>query len=424
VSVAPAAQSDSLRSHGTEPGTQISRLENGLRIVTRSRRETKAVALNLAVLAGSRDENGATAGAAHVMEHLFFQGTDRARTTDDVLAPIVARGGSFNAGTEREIIGFFVDAPATALPVALEQLGDVIVNARFDEARLDKVRGVVIEELRRRGNDAAQLARDTFTDLVLADHPAHHSPGGTVENVRAISLDALWRYRRDRFRAGNMVLAVVGRADHSEVVERVAEALGSVPTGASPREAAPFPRSHGTVHELNAGRTTTHIVLGVATPGLNSIERYPLAVIAAVLGRAGRRLRRELREDRALTYSVSANFGALSDVGVLSIATGVDSQRSDEAIEAINAELDALCSHGVTDEELATAKGYLEGRTYLSEERNLAQARRISSQELLGLAQSLDEYIRKIERVTREEVHAVAREYLNSTDAVRVIVRP
>ena len=109
---------------------------------------------------------------------------------------------------------------------------------------------------------------------------------------------------------------------------------------------------------------------------------------------------------------------------VLSIATGVDTERCNEAIEAINAELESLRRDGVTDAELATAQGYLEGRTYLGEERNLAQARRISSQELLGLPQSLDEYIRKIKRVTREEIHAVAGEYLNPTDAVRVIVRP
>jgi predicted Zn-dependent peptidase len=358
------------------------------------------------------------------MEHLFFQGTARARTTDDVIGPIVARGGSFNAGTEREIIGFFVDAPATALPVALEQLGDVIVNARFDEARLEKVRSVVIEELRRRRNDAAQLARDTFTDLVLADHPAHHSPGGTVENVRAISLEALWSYRFERFRAGNMVLAVVGRADHEDVVNHVSEALGTVPAGASPRDVVPPPRSRGAVQELSAGRTTTQLILGVTTPGLNSSERYPLALIAAILGRAGRRLRRELREDRALTYSVSANFGALSDVGVLSIATGVDSERLEEAIDAINAELVRLRRHGVLEDELAMAKGYLEGRTYLSEERNLAQARRISSQELLGLPQGLDEYVRHIKRVSSEQVHAVACEYLDPADAVRVIVHP
>jgi predicted Zn-dependent peptidase len=359
-----------------------------------------------------------------MMEHLFFQGTTQARTTDDVVGPIVARGGSFNAATEREMIGFFVDAPATALPVALEQLGDVIVNARFDEARLEKVRGVVIEELRRRGNDAAQLARDTFTDLVLADHPAHHSPGGTVENVRSIRLEALWSYRAERFRAGNMVLAVVGCAEHDAVVEQVAAALDTVPAGASPREVAKPPRSHRTVRELNAGRTNSQIVLGVSTPGLNAPERYPLALIAAILGRAGRRLRRELREDRALTYSVSARFGALSDVGVVSIATGVDSERCDEAIEAITAELVRLREGGVSDKELVTAQGFLEGRTYLSEERNLAQARRISSQELLGLPQSLDDYVQRIKSVTREQVHEVIREYMNPADAVCVIVRP
>jgi predicted Zn-dependent peptidase len=382
------------------------------------------VALNLAVLAGSRDEDEATAGAAHVMEHLFFQGTDRARTTDDIVGPIVAKGGSFNAATERETIGFFVDAPATALPEALEQLGDVICNARFDEERLEKVRGVVIEELRRRGNDAGQLARDTFNDLVLGDHPARHSPGGTPENVRSISMEALRRYRADRFRAGNMVLAVVGQVDHAELVSRVAPALGALPPGDAPRLNAAPPHSSGVVRQLSGGRTTSQIVMGFSTPGLSSSQRYALAVTAAILGRAGRRLRRALREERGLTYTVSAQFGALSDVGVFSIGTAVDTDRCDEAIEAINDELERLREGGVLPAEITLATGFIEGRTYLSEERNLAQARRISNGELLGLPQSLDEYVCQIKGVTLEEIHAVAREYLKPSDAVRVVVRP
>jgi predicted Zn-dependent peptidase len=412
------------RPYGAEPGTLISRLENGLRVITRTRRETKAVALNLAVLAGSRDEDAGTAGAAHLMEHLFFQGTDRCRTTDDVVEPIVARGGSFNAATEREMIGFFVDAPATALPVAIEQVGDVLVNARFDETRLEKVRGVVIEELRRRANDAVQLARDAFNDLVLGEHPARHSPGGTPENVRAITLDALCQYRRDQFRAGNMVLAVVGRLDHQDVAARAQEALGGIPSGGSMRTSVSPPRSSGARRELTAGRTTTQIVMGFTGPGLNSSERYPLTVTAAILGRAGRRLRRVLREERALTYTVSAQFGALSDIGVLSIGTGVDSNRCDEAVDVIETELERLRMHGVSHAELRLATGFIEGRTYLSEERNLAQARRLSGHELLGVPQSLDAYVHRIQGVTLDEIQASAREYLDPAEAVRVIVRP
>ncbi|MFN0073953.1 MAG: M16 family metallopeptidase [Chloroflexota bacterium] len=421
--IAPVSSSGS-SPYGSEPGALISVLDNGLRIITRSRGETRAVALNLAVLAGSRDEDASAAGAAHVMEHLFFQGTETAPTPDDVVGPIVAKGGTFNASTEREMIGFFVDAPGTALTVALDRLSDVIVHARFDGSRLEKVRGVVIEELRRRANDASQLARDTFFDLVLAEHPARHSPGGTPENVRAIDLDALQRYRSERFRAGNMVLAVVGCLDHDSVVQQVQHGLGALPGGDSPRDLVAPPRSTGAQRELRAGRTTAQIVLGFCTPGLHSGERFRLAVTAAILGRAGRRLRRELREDRGLTYSVSAQYGALSDVGVFSIATAVDTDRCDEALDAIASELQRLRENGVSDAELAMAAGYIEGRTYLHEERNLAQARRISGQELLGAPQSLDDYVHQIQQVTTANVQDAAQEYLDATRAVRVVVRP
>lgn len=407
-----------------ESGAHTSVLPNGLRVITRARRETRAIAMHLAVLAGSRDEHADTAGAAHVMEHFFFQGTERAPTPDDVVGPIVARGGAFNAATEREMIGFFVEAPASAAPVAFEQLGDVIVNASFDDGRLEKVRGVVIEELRRRANDPGQVARDVFHDEVLRGHPAQHSPGGTAENVRAIGLDALRRYRSERFRAGNMVLGVVGRLDHEDVVRQVETCLGAVEAGATPRERANAPAACPVRVERHAGRTAAHIVVGITTPGLDSPERYGLTVTAAILGRAGRRLRRELREDRALTYAVSARYGALTDVGIFSIGTAVEAERVDETLDVIRDELRRLRDSGVSKEELASAHGYLEGRTYLSEERNLAQARRIASQELLGIPQGLDQYVRAIQNVSRTQVHEMAQRYLDPDRVTVVVVKP
>ena len=58
-------------------------LSNGLVLLTKVRPDPDSVAINVAVRAGSRDEDETTNGAAHFMEHMFFQGTraDLARST-------------------------------------------------------------------------------------------------------------------------------------------------------------------------------------------------------------------------------------------------------------------------------------------------------------------------------------------------------
>jgi len=109
---------------------------------------------------------------------------------------------------------------------------------------------------------------------------------------------------------------------------------------------------------------------------------------------------------------------------VLSIGTGVHSDRCEEAVDVMETEIDRLRMHGVSNAELKLATGFIEGRTYLSEERNLAQARRLSGHELLGVPQSLDAYVHRIQEVTLDEIKASAREYLDPAEAVQVIVRP
>lgn len=408
-----------------ERGVRATRLDNGLLILTLPRRETRGVALNLAVLAGSRDEDARTAGAAHLMEHMFFQGTPSRPNPDEVVRPFVSRGGMFNASTERELINFFAEVPATGLPAAIEVVGDVICSSTFAAEALHRVREVVVGELRRRANNPSMLASDAFHAAILEGHPACHSPGGSAENVRSISLEAIGDYRASRFRASNMVLGVVGRVSHEEVGAQAQSAFAALPDGdCAPRiSAEPTPARSRRV-DLRSGQTQAQVMLGFVTPGLRSDDRFAIRVSSAILGRVGRRLSRELREERALTYSVSVRYGALTDVGLLSIATGVEAERVDDVIEIILSAVQQLRDEPISEQELADARGFVEGRSILAEESNHAQAHRISVQDLLGVPMSILEYIRRIHRVGRDDVQRVANAYLDPAAATVAVVRP
>ena len=77
----------------------------------------------------------------------------------------------------------------------------------------------------------------------------------------------------------------------------------------------------------------------------------------------------------------------------------------------IETEIDRLRMHGVSNAELKLATGFIEGRTYLSEEESRPGSA-IFRHELLGVPQSLDAYVHRIQEVTLDEIQASAREFL------------
>src|SRR4029079_17895095 len=83
-------------------------LPNGMRAIVRERPGTEVVAISVATRGGSRHERRETVGAAHFMEHMYFQGTPGRPDAADIDREIEAKGGWTNAWTGWESINFQV----------------------------------------------------------------------------------------------------------------------------------------------------------------------------------------------------------------------------------------------------------------------------------------------------------------------------
>jgi predicted Zn-dependent peptidase len=123
------------------------------------------------------------------------------------------------------------------------------------------------------------------------------------------------------------------------------------------------------------------------------------------------RLFQEIRERRGLAYSVWSDRVAYDDTGALSIGVGTAPEHVGEVIDIVTAELGGLGADGITERELAIAKGNLRADTLLACEDSGARMSRIGAGLLLhGEVLSVDEVLGRIDVVTRKEVHEAARE--------------
>jgi predicted Zn-dependent peptidase len=128
---------ESAAQSAAEPDVFRTTLPNGMRAIVRERPGTDVVAISVATRGGSRDEQRATVGAAHFMEHMFFQGTRRRPDSADLDREIEARGGWTNAWTGWESINFQVVTPVDDLDLAVDVIADQMVNSLFAAAKID-----------------------------------------------------------------------------------------------------------------------------------------------------------------------------------------------------------------------------------------------------------------------------------------------
>jgi predicted Zn-dependent peptidase len=79
---------------------------------------------------GTRDEDPAHNGAAHMVEHMLFKGTPT-RNTQQIAESVEDAGGHMNAYTGREMTSYHIHLLKHDLPLALDVLADIYQNADY-----------------------------------------------------------------------------------------------------------------------------------------------------------------------------------------------------------------------------------------------------------------------------------------------------
>ncbi|MFN8636852.1 MAG: pitrilysin family protein [Chloroflexota bacterium] len=408
-----------------EPDVFRSVLPNGMRAIVRERPGTDVVAISVATRGGSRDERPETVGAAHFMEHMYFQGTARRPDAADIDREVEAKGGWTNAWTGWESINFQVVVPNEDLDLAIDIISDQMVNSEFAAQKIDKERAVVLEELNGRQNSPNTKAYDLFWVEVFGDHPAHNLPIGNRATIDRSTREVLVSFRDTYFVAGNMAVAVVGDVKHDDVFKKLGAAFATMRTGPiPPPNTAPVPPRVARQQVDASPAQQARIIAGGPTVGYDSADRHVLDLIEAVLGESGRRLERELVDTQGIASSVYPFYIALTDVGVWGVSAGSRPADVERVLGLVKAELKTIRETPVPADELAEAKAYLRGQRLINRERATDLAEELSDGEVLGTYESVETYLSRIDAVTAADVQRVAEQYLDPDKLTVTILRP
>jgi len=404
-------------------------LPSGLRVVSEAIPTLRSTAYGVWVNVGSRDEGPTVAGASHFLEHLLFKGT-KTRSAMDISSSIEAVGGETNAFTSKENTCFYARTLDNDLPVAIDVISDLITSSVIRESDVVAERGVVLEEIAMRDDDPGDLIHDLFAETLFGQSPIGKPILGTVESIQSMSRDAIYRYYRKKYRPENLVVAVAGNLKHDLVLEQIESAFDR--DNFSEQKAVPSikrgakrikPSGVGEVRLVHRKSEQAHIMVGCEGVSREDDRRFALAILSTALGGGmSSRLFQEIREKRGLAYSVYAFPQQFAGSGMFSIYAGTTPTKALEVVQLIRENLENIKSHGLTQEEIARAKGQAKGALVLGMEDTGSRMSRLGKSELMyGNQKSVDELLEEIDAVSSESIKALSSQLLSNKMSMTII---
>ena len=292
-------------------------LRNGMTIIF-EKRDNPVVSVAIAVRCGGINEEEHEKGISHFIEHMLYKGTKK-RTAKQIAEEIENNGGDLNGFTDHLITAYWCKIPSKHLKVALEVLTDMIKNSLFAEKELEKERKVIFEEIKMRKDSPRTYVMDQIHSF-LYEKPFGADLIGTYESMNSITREKILKRFRQVYAPGNMILAVVGDADFSEVIKFAEKNFRKKSSGGRQNVIRRRGQFKGKKIEIKKpavilrnkirtekrkGVDQANLVFAYHSPNPKEKGYYTAQVLSVLMaGGMSSRLFNEIREKRNLAYAV------------------------------------------------------------------------------------------------------------------------
>ena len=341
-------------------------LPNGLTIITEEMQHVRSISIGIWVKTGSRDEDPQWNGISHFIEHMVFKGTKH-RTAEDIARQVDSIGGNMDAFTAKECICFNVKVLDEHLPIAMDVLGDLVLNPVFDTQDISRERGVILEEIKMDEDNPDYLVHEIFTQNFWKDHPLGKPILGTKETVKRFDRDPVLDFYGQRFAPGNLIICAAGNLKHAQFVEVVAkhfQHIKPMKNGFHSPQPTIVPRI---ILRNKKALEQVQICVGVPSHPIAHQRRHASYILNTLLGGGmSSRLFQNIRERQGLAYAIYSDLSPYRDTGCLSVYAGTSRESAVKVVQCVVSEFRKLKTEPVSEEELRRSKDQLKGSLMLS----------------------------------------------------------
>ncbi len=397
-------------------------LKNGFRVVTEHMPGLQSAAIGIWVTAGGRHERIEQNGIAHFLEHMAFKGTER-RSALQIAETIEDVGGYINAYTSREVTAYYARVLKDDVALAMDVIGDIVLNPVFDPREIEVERGVILQEIGQAYDTPDDVIFDWLQEQSYRDQPLGRTILGPSERVSAFSREDLSGFVAEHYGPDHMILSAAGAVDHDQLMKMAEEMFGHL----KPRKGLIAEPARFTGGEARQDKTLeqAHFALALESPGYRDDAIYTAQMYSTALGGGmSSRLFQEVRETRGLCYTIFAQTGAYADTGTTTIYAGTS---ADQIAELASITIDEMkrAADDMSPEEVARARAQMKAGMLMGLESPSNRAERLARLvQIWGNVPSLEDTIAKIDAVTTEQVRDFAEQMAVNAPAALALYGP
>ena len=397
-------------------------LKNGFCIVSEHMPGLQSAAIGIWVTAGGRHERIEQNGIAHFLEHMAFKGTER-RSALQIAEVIEDVGGYINAYTSREVTAYFARVLKDDVALALDVIGDIVLNPVFDSHEIEVERGVILQEIGQAYDTPDDVIFDWLQEKSYHDQPLGRTILGPTERVSVFSREDLSGFVSEHYGPEQMILSAAGAVDHDQLMKMAEEMFGHL----QPRKGLIAEPARFTGGEARQEKELeqAHFALALESPGYRDDAIYTAQIYSTALGGGmSSRLFQEVRESRGLCYTIFAQTGAYADTGTTTIYAGTSANQVGE-LAAITIDEMKRAAEDMSAEEVARARAQMKAGMLMGLESPSSRAERLARLvQIWGEVPSLEDTVARIDAVSIENVRAFAESIAVQAPAALVLYGP
>ncbi|WP_044890723.1 M16 family metallopeptidase [Myxococcus hansupus] len=360
-----------------------------LQTVVLARPDTPIVSFRLVFHTGSVDDPKGKEGLTALTAQLMAEGGTQKLSAAQLLEALYPMAAELDVFVDKEFTTFSGRVHKDFLSRFQDLFTDVLLAPRLDSAELERLRANAISDVEnglRSANDEA-LGKAALEALIYEGHPYAHFTGGTVQGLKAITLDDVKGHAQRVFTQDRLVVGLAGAVDDT-LTQSLTSRLTALPSTGSPRVQLPaVPTTAGRTVIIQKPTLSTAVSMGFVNPiRRGDPDFFPVALAMANLGEHRQFigvLFNELREKRGLNYgdyAYAEHF--IESPGSTYNRTNIARTQQDLTLwlrPVVPANgvfatrgavffLNQMVTEGLSQERLDLMRGYLQGYTRLWEQ--------------------------------------------------------
>lgn len=399
-----------------------STLDNGIRIVTESQKESRTVSIGIWVLTGSRDETLEDAGISHFLEHLVFKGTKK-RTAFQIAKSLEELGGDLNAFTTREYTCYHATVLKDHWQIAMDVLCDLVAGMKLKRTDFELERSVILQEIAMGEDQHDEVIYDIYMEKSLGRNPVGRPIAGSVASIARMKQKQILEYYKSRYTGSNLIISAAGNIDHKQLTKMAEKLLGR-----KTRSKDIVPRKKPTHRParvvVDKPTEQLHVLFGMPCSSFTDKDRFEAFIVNALLGGGmTSRLYQSVREKRGLVYTVYSSLNTFDDFGFMNIYAASEPKNMKRVVLNILTELRALKQRGISASQLKLFKTQVTGSLLLGADDVDNRMQSIAVNEMVfGQYKPIELIIEEINKVTVGSVNKYIRERLDIGNMAAVLL--